>query len=73
MKVVIKAKRYIPNLEYWWVGDGALMRDVKDFISAHNADGYIRLLGNRSDVASLYQAMDIFFFHHFLRDYLLVD
>ena len=65
IQAVIEAKRTIPNLEYWWIGDGPLMQKVKDFVATNHAEEYIKLLGNRSDVYRFYQAMDIFFLPSF--------
>lgn len=65
IQAVLEAKRAIPNLEYWWIGDGPLMQKVKEFVVANHAEGYIKLLGNRSDVYRFYQAMDIFFLPSF--------
>ena len=65
IQAVLEAKRTIPNLEYWWIGDGPLMQKVKEFVVANHAEGYIKLLGNRSDVYRFYQAMDIFFLPSF--------
>lgn len=65
MKSVIEARKSIPNLEYWWIGDGDLMAEVKDFITQNHATEYIKLFGNRTDIARLYQAMDIFFLPSF--------
>ena len=46
---------------YWWIGTGSLDNQVKEYIKSKNADKYIFLLGNRTDVPALYQAMDLFF------------
>lgn len=60
-KLALKAKELIPEFEYWWIGNGALKRQAEIFIKEHHAEGYIKLFGNRTDVAQLYQAMDMFF------------
>jgi glycosyltransferase involved in cell wall biosynthesis len=59
--VIVEAKKLIPNLLYWWIGTGSLDNQVKEYIKSKNADKYIFLLGNRTDVPALYQAMDLFF------------
>lgn len=61
IKTIIELAQVIPNLQYWWIGDGPLMDEVKTLIMDNQANQYIRLFGNRNDVADLYQAMDIFF------------
>ena len=58
---IIEAKKVIPNLQYWWIGSGPLDKQIKEYISDKKAGGYIHLLGSRSDVSKLYQAMDMFF------------
>lgn len=42
------------------VGDGPLRDEIERRIVETNLDGCVRLLGQRSDVAELYQAMDAF-------------
>lgn len=58
---VCEAKKIIPNLQYWWVGTGPLNKDIQQYVKYKHAEAYIRLLGNRTDVDRLYQAMDLFF------------
>ena len=60
--VIVEAKKMIPNLLYWWIGTGLLNEKIKAYIESKKASQYIYLLGNRTDVANLYQAMDLFFF-----------
>ena len=52
----------MPNAEYWWVGDGPLNEEVKQCVYKKGLDHSVKLLGSRTDVADLYQAMDVFFF-----------
>lgn len=51
-----------PKAEYWWVGDGPLYEEVKQYIHKKGLERSVRLLGSRTDVADLYQAMDVFLF-----------
>ena len=51
----------MPNAEYWWVGDGPLNEEVKQYVHKKGLDHSVKLLGSRTDVADLYQAMDVFF------------
>lgn len=60
-EIALKAKKVIPNLEYWWIGDGVLRKQAESFIQEHHAKNFIKLFGNRTDVSELYQAMDMFF------------
>ncbi|MCH5186976.1 MAG: glycosyltransferase [Oscillospiraceae bacterium] len=43
-----------------WIGDGPMMSDVKNKVNQLGLDKDIILLGNRSDVHDLLQAMDVF-------------
>lgn len=60
-KIALKTKKVIPNFEYWWIGDGVLRQQAESFIQEHRAESFIKLLGSRTDVSDLYQAMDLFF------------
>lgn len=51
----------MPDTEYWWIGSGGLDNRVKEYVESYRASDYIKLLGSRSDVLELYQAMDCFF------------
>ena len=51
----------MPNAEYWWIGDGPLNEEVKQYVHKKGLDHSVKLLGSRTDVADLYQAMDVFF------------
>ncbi len=42
------------------IGDGKLRPQIESFISEHNLNKYVQLLGKRSDIAQLYQCMDVF-------------
>lgn len=42
------------------IGDGKLRAEIEQFISDNSLSDYVELLGKRSDVAQLYQCMDIF-------------
>lgn len=49
------------NVEYWWIGSGALDNELRDYIAKKGLQEKIRLFGSREDVNELYQAMDLFF------------
>lgn len=55
------AKNTNNPVEYWWIGDGELRTQVANYITKHDTNHIVKLLGNRTDVADLYQAMDLFF------------
>lgn len=59
--VVRELAKTIPNIEYWWIGTGTLSQQVEKYIADNNLSDYIKLLGNRTDIPDLYQAMDCFF------------
>ena len=49
------------NIEYWWVGDGPLQEQVKEYVNKLEIGNWVRFLGSRTDVCDLYQAADCFF------------
>ena len=50
----------IPNLVYWWIG-GQATPELETYIQDKGLSQAIHFWGSRSDVADLYQAMDLFF------------
>lgn len=50
------------GLEFCWIfiGDGVTRSDIASQISMRGLDKYVRFLGRREDVPSLYQLMDVF-------------
>ena len=51
----------LPNIEYWWIGNGLLDSQVKDYRKKLQHPECVKLLGSRNDVIMLYNAADIFF------------
>ncbi len=49
------------EIEYWWVGSGALDSELKEYVRKKHLDEKVKLFGSRDDVNELYQAMDLFF------------
>lgn len=49
------------DIEYWWIGSGALDYEVADYVRKKGLEKNIRLLGSRSDIPELLQALDLFF------------
>ena len=49
------------DLEYWWVGTGAIESDVRNYSHQQGLDSIVSFLGARKDMVELYQATDIFF------------
>ena len=49
-----------PNMILMLVGDGMLRGSIEAYISENDLEDNVLLLGRRSDVAQLYQCMDIF-------------
>ena len=49
-----------PDCEYWWIGSGPLDKQLAAAVEERGLTN-VRLLGSRSDVPDLYQAMDLFF------------
>lgn len=50
-----------PDAEYWWIGDGPMQEEIATYIETKKLGSKIKLLGNRTDIVDLYQAIDCFF------------
>lgn len=55
-----KALRKRPEMTLLLIGDGDLRPQIEEYISTNGLEKNVILLGRRSDVDKLYQAMDIF-------------
>ena len=49
------------DIEYWWIGSGALDKEVEIYKDSLRNKDRIKLFGSRTDVDKLYQALDLFF------------
>ena len=49
------------DVEYWWIGDGPLINEMKKYIEEIGIGEQVKLFGKREDVMDLFQAMDCFF------------
>lgn len=50
------------DVEYWWMGNGDMDRQVKDYAEKIGIADHVRFLGgDETTVIELYQAMDVFF------------
>ncbi len=54
-----------PKVEYWWIGSGPLDQEVAEYVNKLNHSDRVKLLGSRTDIISLYQAIDVFFLPSF--------
>lgn len=61
IRTILEFAKNNTSVEYWWIGDGELQTQVVNYIKEHDTNHIVKLLGNRTDVADLYQAMDLFF------------
>lgn len=52
--------KYSDQMEYWWVGDGSLRKQVEEKVEKLGIQEKFKLLGKRSDARDLYQGMDLF-------------
>ena len=51
----------LPDVEYWWIGNGPLEEQVAAKVKQLKHADRVKLLGSREDVPDLYQAGDLFF------------
>lgn len=49
------------DIVFWWIGNGSLEKEMKEYANQIGVGEYFVFLGKRSDVVELYQAMDVFF------------
>ena len=59
--VIEKVLSLRDDVEYWWIGSGGLDNEVQQYVEDKKLTERIKLLGSRTDVPDLYQAMDLFF------------
>jgi len=58
--IFAELKKKCGNAKLLWVGSGIMEKEIKDRIDMLKLDDDVILLGDRSDVHDLYQAMDVF-------------
>ena len=61
LDIIDKVLTRCKDTEYWWIGSGALDKEVKDKVIKMDNRDRVKLFGSRTDVDKLYQAMDLFF------------
>ena len=61
ISTILEVAKTIKGIQYWWIGDGPLRPAVENYLKKHDKQHVVQLFGNRTDVADLYQAMDLFF------------
>lgn len=61
LEIIKEGIKRCPDIEYWWIGNGSLSAEMKQYVHKLGIDNNVKLLGERTDVKDLYQAMDCFF------------
>lgn len=59
--VIAAAIRKDKEIIYWWIGDGPLLKEMREYVSDLKLDNHIRFLGNRTNISAYYMAADCFF------------
>lgn len=49
------------QIEYWWVGNGSLEEDLKNYVTQKGLDNIVRFWGEQKNVTEFLQGADIFF------------
>ena len=62
IRIIEKTRDRRKNIRFLWVGDGYLLKKVKNEIHKHHLEDVVILLGQRDDVNRIIQAMDAFVF-----------
>lgn len=60
-EVIEKVIEIRKDAVFWWIGDGELLEQAKEYIHRKHLDDNIKLFGSREDVSDLFQAADVFF------------
>lgn len=61
LDVIKKLSEIEDNIVFWWIGNGPLEKEIKEYANRIGVGEHFVFLGKRSDVVELYQAMDVFF------------
>lgn len=61
MNVFQKVTQLLPEAEYWWIGSGALDKQLKEYVKKLGLEDKVKFFGSRKDTPDLYHAMDVFF------------
>lgn len=67
LDVIKKLSEIEDNIVFWWIGNGPLEKEIKEYANRIGVGEHFVFLGKRSDVVELYQAMDVFFFRVYLK------
>lgn len=61
LDVIKKLSETKDDIVFWWIGNGSLEKEIKEYADQIGVGEHFVFLGKRSDVVELYQAMDAFF------------
>lgn len=61
LEVMKKLMNRYPEIEYWWVGDGPMLKQMSSLAEYYGLSDRIVFWGKQSNVKQLYEAADIFF------------
>lgn len=60
LRVMEQLVKQQPNARLLLIGEGTMRSEIEVFIQEHQLQDCVQLLGRRSDIAQLYQCMDVF-------------
>ena len=60
LDVIKKLSETEDDIVFWWIGNGPLEKEIKEYADQIGVGEYFVFLGKRFDVVELYQAMDVF-------------
>lgn len=66
------SKRGVTGWRWFFIGDGADRGEIEEYLNTHGLSDSVILLGVRSDVAKLYQALDLFVLPSFFEGFPMV-
>lgn len=61
LDVIKKLSETEDDIVFWWIGNGPLEKEIKEYANQIGLGEHFVFLGKRSDVVELYQVMDAFF------------
>ena len=59
--VIVEAIKRDKRVIYWWVGDGPLLKKMREYVRSLSLDDRILFLGNKTNISDYYMMSDCFF------------
>ena len=60
LEIIKKLVNKMPQVEYWWIGDGPMKPEFMDYVKAHGLKDNVKHFKNTTNVINMYLAMDVY-------------